>query len=73
MILTSATANAMVFLSNFNLLAYLLYLRQRKEMEMACLANANEHFNKTTGWQVGFGISCSICSSIIVSQAFIYV
>ena len=46
MILMSETANAMVFLSNFNSFVYLLYLRQRKEMETAWLANANKHFNK---------------------------
>ena len=46
MILTTETANTMVFLSNFNLFAYFLYLSQRKVMEMARLANANEHFNK---------------------------
>ena len=49
MILTSATANTMVLLCNFNLLAYLLYLSQSKNMEMAWLANANEHFNKLQG------------------------
>ena len=46
MVLSSETANTMVFLSNFNLFGYLLYLRQSKEMEMAWLANVNEHFNK---------------------------
>ena len=46
MILTSESANATVFLSTFNLFAYLLYLNQRKEMEMAWLASANENFNK---------------------------
>ena len=46
MILTTETANTMVFLSNFNLFAYLLYLSQRKVMEMARQANANEYFNK---------------------------
>ena len=46
MILTSESANTMVFQSNFNLFAYLMYLSQRKEMKMAWLANANEHFKK---------------------------
>ena len=46
MILTSESANTLAFLSNFNLFAYLFYLSQRKEMEMAWLANANEHFGK---------------------------
>ena len=36
----------MVLLSNFNLFVYVLYLSQRKEMEMAWLANASEHFDK---------------------------
>ena len=53
MILTSESANTTVFLSNFYLFAYLLYLSQRKETEMAWLANANEHFNKLQGgWSV---------------------
>ena len=46
MILTSETVNTMVFLSNFNSFVYLLYLRQRKEIEMAWLVNANKHFDK---------------------------
>ena len=46
MVLTSETANTMVFLSNFNSFVYLLYLTQRKEMEMAWLTNANKYFNK---------------------------
>ena len=68
MILTSKTANKMVFLSNFNLFAYLLYLRQSKEMEMAWLANVNEHFNKQQQYSCTcFGKNWSICSRIIVS------
>ena len=53
MILTSESANATVFLSNFNLFAYLLYLSQRKEMEMAWPVNANEHFNKLQAGRSG--------------------
>ena len=53
MILTSESANKMVFLSNFYLFAYLLYLSQRKEMEMAWPVNANEHFNKLQAGRSG--------------------
>ena len=46
MILMSETANKMGFLSDFNSFVYLLYLRQRKEMQMAWLANAHKFFKK---------------------------
>ena len=42
----SETANKMGFLSDFNSFVYLLYLRQRKEMQMAWLANAHKFFKK---------------------------
>ena len=39
MIFTSETAHTVVFLSNFNVFVYLLYLRQRKKMEIVLLGN----------------------------------